>query len=51
MSDNEIDEATMTQMREQAIKIDRDASSQKMTVSDNFMRIKLPARIQSMKTK
>lgn len=45
MSDNELDESAKLILREQAIKIDREASAQKITVSDNFTRIRIPARI------
>ena len=45
MSDNELDEAARIILREQAIKIDREASAQKITVSENFTRIRIPARI------
>ena len=45
MSDHEIDEDCRTVLQEQAIKIDREASSQKLTVSEHFIRIRIPARI------
>lgn len=45
--DDKIDSATETRLQMQGIEIDFDSSAQRLTVNEDFLKIRTPARIQS----
>lgn len=48
MTEADMDENALKTLKEQSIQIDRESSAQKIVVSDDFLRIKCPARIQGI---